>query len=191
MYEYRWKLSGRMYPIPAQLVGEAIEDISKKHDGVTPQLLVDESREETAPMHPLFEWDNTIAAENYRIVQGREVLRSIVVVRISEDPTESGETIRAFVNVAPLKDTTERKWVPIQEAIDDPHLYDQLVNRAYQDLVAFEKKYNILRNEVRLRGVFSMIDTVLKEDRRTVPTEQKSIKIAAKANGGKTKAKAG
>lgn len=187
MYEYQWKLFPKKYPVDAQTAGEAIAEIALRRGGVTPQILVEESRDNTSTLHPIFEWDDSIAGEKYRLSQGADVLRGLVIIKASENQDDEPEIIRAFVNVAPLKDTTERKWVPIEQAINDPKLYEQLVNRAYQDLVTFEKKYALLRNEARLKKLFAVLDVVLKEDRRKTP-EQGKVKIAVKANGGKAKA---
>lgn len=60
---YSWKMTG-LYQIPAQAAGEELARICKEHGGeMSPQTIVEESRPEAAPLHPVFEWNDTVAAE--------------------------------------------------------------------------------------------------------------------------------
>lgn len=43
--------------VSAQTAGEELARIEKENGSLTPELVVDESRREEAPLHPVFEWD--------------------------------------------------------------------------------------------------------------------------------------
>lgn len=92
---YQWKIPG-LIPVEAQDAGEELDRIYRKNGQLSPQSVVEESRPITAPLHPCFEWDDTVAAEKYRQGQAQEIIRQIVVA------TEGGETqpasVRAFIN---------------------------------------------------------------------------------------------
>lgn len=71
-------------------------ELAELNDGVlTTEVVLENARQETSPLHRHFQWDDTIAAENYRRWQARSL---IAKCRITIEPrTES--TIRAFVSL--------------------------------------------------------------------------------------------
>lgn len=90
VYEYKVPYT----KVSAQEAGEELARIECEHGGLTPELVVDASREESAPLHPVFEWNDRKAAERYRIVQAGSLIRN-VTVKIEEAPRM--EPVRAFV----------------------------------------------------------------------------------------------
>lgn len=58
----------------------ALNAMSKSNGGrITPQQIVDAARDEDSALHKFFEWNDGIAAENYRLMQARTLLRSCQV----------------------------------------------------------------------------------------------------------------
>jgi hypothetical protein len=58
----------------------ALNAMSKANSGrITPQQIVDAARDEGSALHPYFEWDDGTAAEQYRLMQARTLLRSCQV----------------------------------------------------------------------------------------------------------------
>lgn len=53
----------------AQTVGETLERIEKRDGAVTKEAFLEESRPEDSPTHAMFEWNDGIAAEKYRLEQ--------------------------------------------------------------------------------------------------------------------------
>jgi hypothetical protein len=54
---------------------------------VTPEMVVQEARPEGSPLHDLFEWDNEICGEKYRLIQARMLIR---IVREIDGEDEDG-----------------------------------------------------------------------------------------------------
>src|ERR1700744_1101812 len=93
---YQWK-AGFHTPIKAEIAGAELERIRQLKNGdYTPTDVVNESREEIAPLHPAFTWDDAIAAEKSRYDEARNVIRHIVVIK---DGTLEPEPVRAFVSI--------------------------------------------------------------------------------------------
>lgn len=71
-------------------------ELAEQNDGIlTTEAVLEDARQDTSPLHRHFQWDDTIAAENYRRWQARSL---IAKCRITIEPrTES--TIRAFVSL--------------------------------------------------------------------------------------------
>ena len=78
-----------------QIVGETLADIEDRHGVIDPHTVVDESRPEDAPLHPVFEWRDEIAAEKWRLEQARRVVRSVEIV--VDHRSESTQI--AYVNI--------------------------------------------------------------------------------------------
>jgi hypothetical protein len=96
---YRWR-EGARYRAKAQVVGERIEAIRETLGGeLTPTDVVADATDTTSPLHPLFEWDNAKAAENYRIDQARDIIGSVMVVYAEDVTGAPTEPVRAFASV--------------------------------------------------------------------------------------------
>jgi hypothetical protein len=79
-----------------ELVAEEVDRLIKKHGFVSTDLLVSEARKKSNPLHGLFVWDDSIAAEKYRLSQAAEMIRAVEMIRIVNKRREP-TTIRAFL----------------------------------------------------------------------------------------------
>ena len=139
-YIWKWKPKA---DVSADDAGNYIENLTKKHGGVTPKLLVNESRDKRALLHDCFEWNDGIAAEEYRLEQARHILRVIVVLPEEDDNDEKPPIkIRAFV---PVKENNETHFVTIGRAMGDEDLRQQVLKQALDDLIAWKQKYKNLQ----------------------------------------------
>ncbi len=146
---YQWRDGARM-AAEAQSAGEELERIRTKHNGrLEPDWVVHAAKKEVNPLHPLFEWDDNVAAQHYRVVQARQVIRSIdVVIEQAEKP----KPIRAFVSVVRDRD---QSYTSVSHAMSDPELRRQVLLAALGELEAWRKRYAEL---VELANVFAAID---------------------------------
>lgn len=135
---YEWKVP--LYPVSAQIAGERIEQIYAEKGDVTPESLLDDSRPVTSPLHPCFEWKDDVAAEKYRLIQSKGIIRNLVTVQTSQDSQPI--TSRAFVSInkTPEKGT----FVPIRVALSDERCKEQVLQNALAELKAFKTKYENL-----------------------------------------------
>lgn len=149
MNDYKWK-TGSCINIDANVAGKVCEELS--NDGkLTPQQLVDVSRPEDAPLHSAFEWDDSIAAENYRNIQGGKIIRSLeVVIKGSEGPT------RAFVNIT-IKEE-QGNYKDIETVLTCKDYAEQLLDDARRDMNNFINKYKCL---AKLASVIEIMQLTL------------------------------
>jgi len=150
---YQWKQ--KRFPVAAQTAGEELERIKVKNGGLVPIEIVDESRPDEAVLHNCFEWNDETAAEAYREVQAREILRYITVVVESKD---GEETTRAFVPVVLMEneeDDKHKEYVSVTDAMSSDDYRAQILEQAKRELISFKVKYKQL-NE--LSNVFKAID---------------------------------
>ena len=136
-YEYTGSLG--THRVSAQTAGEVCEMLSNSEGGLSPQTLLDYSRDESSPTHDEFEWNDEIAAEKYRLKQARNLIIDVRVVKI-DAVQATKEKDRAFVV------TPERKsaYVPLQSALDNDAWRESLLKQARQDCEIFTAKYRRL-----------------------------------------------
>lgn len=148
---YGWRAGSRI-GLDAQAVGQTIERLTKRHNGVLePGHIVEAARDESSPMHPHFIWDDAEAAERYREDQARDLIRSLTV-DISRSNVEPPKPIRAFVNV---ETGGERGYVSTATAMSSEDLRKQVIARAFGELEAWRARYAEL---TELGRIFSAID---------------------------------
>lgn len=148
--QYRWK-SGARAPVPAQVAGEVCERLSAE-GRLTPRELVDESRDEGAPLHKAFEWDDAKAADAYRMSQASYIIRSVELVR--EDVSEP---VRAFVSVC-VTDDGARCYQSIEPTLREAATREAVLEEARRELDAFKRKYRGLEE---LAAVIAAIEQAL------------------------------
>lgn len=148
---YQWKID--KYPVPAQVAGEEIERIraNSGKEYIEAEDLLEASREDIAPLHSCFEWDDDRAAERYRLWQAKHIICDItVVVEISNNTPISA---RAFVSVADYKD--KGKFIQIQKALENNDYRAQILKNALVELQTFKHKYSVYSE---LSKVFEAVD---------------------------------
>ncbi len=145
---YKWK--HYYHKTDATVAGEVCEELDKTV-GLTPQNLVDASRPEDAPLHREFEWDDTIAAEEYRRVQARHIITNLAVV-IEE---KKQEPVRAFFSLEYGFKKNEGAYESTVRIMSDEEMKARLLEKAKAEMIAFKSKYKMLRE---LDEVFASID---------------------------------
>ena len=134
---YRWKEGSRCKG-DATVVAESLEAIRQRHHGrLFPVEVVEEARPTTSPLHPEFEWDDTVAAHEYRKEQARGLIRSVIFVQ------EGAPAIRAFVAVV-QEDDQAMSYTHVLHAMESPALKSQVLERAKHDLLDWEQRYHSL-----------------------------------------------
>ena len=146
---YQFKDNARLAGVTAQTAGERLEQIREKHDGrLTPRLVLADARPKGSPLHLAFEWNDTTAAEAYRLDQARYMIRSITIV------IENAPVVRAFVSVIQNTDD-EKTYTHIVAAMESPQLREQVVADAKVEMQRWRKRYATLKE---FDSVFKAID---------------------------------
>lgn len=90
--EYNWS-SGFGASMDIKKVISELNDIQSREGEVTPEAIVKEARKTHSELHNYFEWNNTKAADKYRLQQAAELIQRIEVKVIKDG---EAKTIRAF-----------------------------------------------------------------------------------------------
>ena len=141
-------LGSTVYVDP-QIAGAVCDELEKKGK-LTPSELVEASRDEAAPLHKAFEWNDEEAARRYRETQAGYIIRSLEVVLV-----DKGEPVRAFFPIT--INSTSNGYTSIETIISDYDAKQALLESALAELSSFRRKYKRL---TELDSVFAAIDTL-------------------------------
>lgn len=147
-----WKMPGMYKGISAEKCANEIGEVT------TPEKVVEIARDEGTELHKCFEWNDTIAAEKYRVVQAREVLRSIVI-RVTEEAHEEGERKSQEIVMRKYESGAERKeYKSVQMIVQNVDEHQKLIAQAKRELESFRKRYEGI---LELAEVLEAIDNIL------------------------------
>ena len=126
------------YKTTQRLTKEVINEILKiqKDKGLTPEEIVKVAKKKDNPLHDLFEWDNKVASDQWRLQQARVIVNEVKVIVDKKE-------YFAFESVNIQSDNSQnynREYVPIVEILSNKDLKLQLIKSALQHLEYWEKQ---------------------------------------------------
>lgn len=146
---YSWRVH---HGVPAEDAGKVMEELMARDGEVTKESFLEASRPEDSPTHGCFEWDDTVAAESYRLHQSQLTILDLKVT-ISKDGEESLSG-PAVVNVSIEKHAAyQDTWKAL--SVEDSRKV--VLRNALNELESFKAKYSAL---AELAEVFSAIGNV-------------------------------
>lgn len=142
-----WKIDG-LYKADASVVHKELQDLG---NDFTCEQIVDKARNENTELHKCFEWNDEVAAKKYRLEQASQIVRHLVIAKTNESQKLEKTNIRLFVNDG----TRTNTYKSIYSVARMPDEYKGLLNKAYEELRAFKKKYSSLKE---LKEILELID---------------------------------
>lgn len=141
-----WK-SGSRYSADAQKVANEIFAIG---ECATPQQILEKARDDRTELHKCFEWNDSEAAERWRIQQARQIVCHLVIKQESA-PAQAPE-VRLFFKTAESEGYKSTELI-----LRDKDEYGKLLKNALAELTAFQRKYRSLSE---LESVFDAINAI-------------------------------
>jgi len=118
---------------------------------LTPAAVVTAARDLESPLHESFEWDDSEAAERYRLWQARQLIG--VVVKY-EMVGKKSVPYRVFVSLSPDRKEDGPGYRLASSVMSDDVQRAQLLADAHEDMLRFQVKYRSLQE---LAKVFAAI----------------------------------
>lgn len=124
----------------AAVAVKALREIRKKEGGVlTSKMVLEYARDPDHPLHNFFEWDDSLAAERYRLEQAGHLVRHLYAVVVMKDSKKpEALPVRVYMHV---KKNGERQYVPYDEIAEAPDLADQVLENTKRDLENIMARY--------------------------------------------------
>lgn len=133
--------------------------LAAEHGGeLQPKAVVDAARSEDSPLHKSFDWDDSDAAEKWRLTQARNLIRAVVTYeKVGNKTIET----RVFVSLTPdRKENGDGYRLTSSVMSNDTHR-QQLLTDAMGEMQRFKEKYRRLSE---LAKVFAAMDEVTARD---------------------------
>lgn len=132
------KLKRSIPGIKAELANDELMRLYKKDGKITAPRVVEIARPKDAVLHPAFEWRDKQAAEEYRLIQARHLIRQVVIFNAA-DKTENP----AFVHVR-VVDQAEGAYHPIEVVAEDTNLFAAAYEEALEKLAGAKRAIDAL-----------------------------------------------
>ena len=137
-----WRIDG-IYKADAQKVADEIGN-----ERISPAEVLEKARDVNSELHKCFEWNDSIAAEKYRLQQARGILINLVY----KEKESNEEPVRTF------QITTQKNvYQPSVQFLVQEDEYQHLLKRAKSELESFKKRYHTLSE---LQEVFEAIELI-------------------------------
>ena len=145
---YKPAKGSRLSEEQAQRYGQRIYDLVEERDGIIlAEDVLKDARDDGSPLHDFFEWDDSEAAEHWRLNQARYLLRSIHVVLKNDEGEE--EQTRFTYNVTDTPDDDgegQRVYCTIQRVLTDDEIRAQVVEQAMRQLQSWRDRPDYFEN---------------------------------------------
>ncbi len=159
------------YTAPAS-ISEELELIQTMNGGLLePAKVVEYAKDSNTLLHKKFEWDDSKAAQDYRLWQARQIIRleltivdikskdaeNIFIKHLDEDDDKKVLSVRSFVSLTSDRHGETSGYRTIYDVMSDIELRGQLLADAKKDMVTFKRKYGMLKE---LSDVFEAMSKV-------------------------------
>lgn len=138
-------------------IREELDEIMKVNGGfLDPAKVVKYAEDPNTALHTRFTWDDTAAAQQYRLWQARQVIR--LEFQVVAGSNGAQREVRAFVSLVDgRRGDEDRGYRGIIEVLSDEDLRVKLLNEAKAEMNTFRRKYGLLSE---LAKVFAAMDEV-------------------------------
>ena len=132
-----------------------LQAIAEQNGGVLPAKEVVEFARNNprSALHARFEWDDSVAAERYRIEQARAIIASVTIV-----PAEGSRiVVRAWCNLPGDRASKNPAYRPTIDVMNDEEMRAQLLSDVLGELGRLRRKHQDL---TELANVWAAVDAV-------------------------------
>ena len=134
-------------------VTKRLREMSQENGGkLTPELLFEDARNPDSPLHPQFDWDDSTAAEKYRIQQARNLLCSATIeVEVDGDVLRMPQFNRDPELLDHVQEYHEMEvTLPSKALKRESHIEEFLV--ALNGAISYAKGFGIEADLIKLRA---------------------------------------
>lgn len=124
----------------ASKIVDELKRIAQENDGVLKaEAVVEAARPPDSPLHGSFTWDNSEAAERWRLHQARNLIR--VSVEYLNVPDSEPVKVSSFVSLTPDREQEGGGYRLMVNVMSRKDTRAQLLEDALAELKSFEDKY--------------------------------------------------
>lgn len=118
--QFRLRRGTSVAGVRADTIGNELGRIYEEHGMLTPPAVVEAAEPEEAPLHPVFEWDDAVCGEQYRLYQARKLIKNVEIIRQDETQKDAISVERAYEYVP---ENSGGAYHPIDVIVKRPDMY--------------------------------------------------------------------
>lgn len=145
----QWKPYAASKGIDPTKAYESIEAIRRKHDGqLTDDAVIEAAKPKSHVLHKWFEWDDSEAAQGYRRLQARNLIRSFKVTyaEAPEVPVRAYQVHRK----EPRGGESRTVYRTTEDVLSDDEARDRLIAEAVRMAMEFRRRFKGLHELSRI-----------------------------------------
>jgi hypothetical protein len=116
----------RVRGVPPDVLAHELAALNRRGQ-LSASGVLDAARDEESPLHPAFEWDDDEAAEQFRLIQARALIRAVQIVKPGQAPRS------VYVHVARV-DAGEGDYQALDAIVSRPDAYALALAQAQRRL---------------------------------------------------------
>jgi len=130
------------YKLTDRITKERLEIILKLQNakGLTADSLLEEAKKKQSPLHELFEWDDNVASNLYRLQQARVIINDVKVI-IEGNLYPAIENVRVSIEGIDGQKIQERIYIARDEIMAHEDLREQIIKRALNNIRYWREQY--------------------------------------------------
>ena len=136
MATYKYRAGYRPALKDPQIVGDKLQELRDKNNGLTASMVIEEAKHKTSVLHGAFEWDDSKAAHEWRLHSARHLMRSVEIVSTSAEGDV--RNLPAFVFV---KTESGPQYESLARVLSDEELRIQVLNKALKEFEQWQQRY--------------------------------------------------
>lgn len=119
--QFRLRRGVSVAGVKPDIIGAELGRLYKQHGELTPPAVVESAKPEQAPLHPVFEWDDERCGVEYRLIQARQLIKNVEIVKPeTQADSKSVEAVRAYEYVP---DGNAGAYHPVEVIVQRPDMY--------------------------------------------------------------------
>lgn len=153
--QYTFKKGARVRGLDPNKTGAELEKIRSNNQGLLQAGdVVNAARSKRSPLHDYFEWDDSLAAEEHRKEQARQLIRSVKVVYQTD--RNDIKQVPLYINLEATEDN-KRAYYNVVDVMSHSSLRAQAKKKAWGDIIAWKERYKELEDAEEFVRLFTTI----------------------------------
>jgi hypothetical protein len=163
MATYKYRAGYRPALKNPQVVGDKLQELRDKNNGLTASIVIEEAKHKTSVLHGAFEWDDSKAAHEWRLHSARHLMRSVEIVSTSAEGDV--RNLPAFVFV---KTESGPQYESLARVLSDEEMRNQVLERAEKEFDQWAKRYEEYEEFLGVIKAFDKTRQILRQKHEAI-----------------------
>ena len=163
MATYKYRAGFRPALKDPQIVGDKLQELRDKNNGLTASIVIEEAKHKTSVLHGAFDWNDTSAAHQWRLHSARHLMRSVEIV--STNAEGDIRNLPAFVFV---KTDLGPQYETLARVLSDKELRTQVLERAEKEFDQWAKRYEEYEEFLSVIKAFDKTRKILRQEHEAI-----------------------